>query len=81
MGKTIDEWTWETCLYNENKKILDEMIIVENGAVYKFKGRDYGPVLGKMLNNKADVAYQMLTSKKDFIPPNYVKDAIEWLKK
>lgn len=81
MGATVDEWTWEACIYKENKTILDEMIDVQAGAAYKFHDKDYGAVLGKMLHNKVDVAYQMLTSGKTFSVPQYVKDAIEWLRK
>ena len=57
------------------------MIAVEAGATYTFHGKDYGAVLGKMLNHKVDVAYQMLTSGKTFTVPQYIKDAIEWLRK
>ena len=80
MGKTVEEWTWEACIYNLNKQVLDELIQVRKDAKYKFHGKDYGTVLGKMLNNKADIAYQMLTSNKKFDVPQYVKDAIEWLR-
>lgn len=80
MGTTVDEWTWEACVYKENKDVLDGMITVEAGAEYKFHGKDYGVVLGKMLNNKVDVAYQMLTSNTTFVVPQYIKDAIEWLR-
>lgn len=80
MGATVDEWTWEACIYKENKAILDGMIDVQAGAAYKFHDKDYGAVLGKMLNNKVDIAYQMLTSGKIFTVPQYIKDAIEWLK-
>lgn len=81
MGKTEEEWTWEACIYKENKEVLDGMINVMEGAAYKFHDKDYGVVLGKMLNNKVDTAYQMLTSGKTFIVPKYIKDAIEWLRK
>ena len=80
MGPTVDDWTWEVCVYNENKSTLDEMIMVQEGAAYQFHGKNYGAVLGKMLTKKVDVAYQMLTSGKEFIVPQYVKDAIEWLR-
>ena len=33
------------------------------------------------LHHKVDVAYEMLTSDKTFVVPQYVKDAIEWLRK
>lgn len=81
MGETTDEWTWEACLYNKNKNVLDEIISIENGAEYKFQGKDFDPVLGKMLNNKVDAAYQILTSGRIFEIPNYVREAIEWLRK
>lgn len=80
VGATVDEWTWEACIYKENKDTLDGMIDVQAGAAYKFHDKDYGAVLGKMLNNKVDVAYQMLTSGKTFAVPQYVKDAIGWLR-
>lgn len=80
MGATVDEWTWEACIYKENKDALDGMIDVQAGAAYKFHDKDYGAVLGKMLNHKVDVAYQMLTSGKTFAVPQYVKDAIRWLR-
>lgn len=80
MGATVDEWTWEVCVYKENKAALDGMIDVQAGAAYKFHDKDYGAVLGKMLNNKVDIAYQILTSGKTFVVPQYIKDAIEWLR-
>lgn len=81
MGATVEDWTWEACIYKENKGALDGMIAVRAGAAYKFHDKDYGAVLGKMLNHKVDVAYQMLTSGKTFVVPQYIKDAIGWLRK
>lgn len=79
MGATTDEWTWEICVYSVNKVELDGMIKVQAGAKYLFHEKDYGAVPGKMLNNKVDTAYQMLTSGKDFAMPQYIKDAIAWI--
>lgn len=79
MGATMDDWTWEACVYNCNKEKLDDMIRVCAGAQYLFHGMDYGQVLGKMLANKVDTAYQMLTAEEEFVIPGYVEDAIEWL--
>lgn len=79
MGETTDNWTWEICMYNANKSLLDTMITVQSGADYLFHGVDYGKVPGKMLNNKVDTAYQMLTSGEKFEIPQYVKDAITWI--
>lgn len=39
-------WTWEACIYKENKDTLDGMIDVQAGAAYKFHDKDYGAVLG-----------------------------------
>lgn len=82
MSETLDdEWTWEACIYKVNKEILDKMIVVQQSATYKFYDKDYGLVLGKMLNNKVSTAYQMLTSGEIFNIPKYVEDAIEWIRK
>lgn len=79
MGSDVENWTWEACVYSINKTLLDEMIAIKPGAQYLFHGRDYGAVLGKMLNNKADTAYSMLMSDRDFEVPQYIKDAIAWI--
>lgn len=79
MGLTEDDWTWEICIYNINKAVLDEIIEIQQGAKYLFHEKDYGVVLGKMLNNKVDTAYQMLTSGVTFEIPQYIKDAIRWI--
>lgn len=79
MASDVKEWTWEVCIYELNKAKLEELIEIQAGAKYLFHERDYGPILGKMLNNKVDVAYLMLTSGEDFEPSQYVKDAITWI--
>lgn len=78
-AKVMEDWTWEACVYNCNKEKLDTMIQVQDGAEYLFHRTNYGQVLGKMLNNKVDTAYQMLISEEDFVIPGYVEEAIEWL--
>ena len=80
MASNTAEWTWEVCIYNENKPLLDELVKVEAGAKYLFHHEDCGAVLGKMLNNKVDVAYSMLMSGKVFSSPKYVEDAIKWIR-
>lgn len=79
MGETMDDWTWEACVYNCNKERLNNIIQVREGAQYLFHGNNYGQVLGKMLANKVETAYQMLISGEEYIIPRYVEDAIEWL--
>ena len=79
MACNVKDWTWEVCIYEMNQAKLGQLIEVQAGAKYLFHEKDYGPVLGKMLNNKVDVAYSILTSGEDFEPPHYVKDAITWI--
>lgn len=80
MAESVEEWTWEICMYNYNKSILDKIIKVKADKKYLYHGEDFGAVLGKMLNNKVDTAYKILKSNENFEIPQYVKDAIEWLK-
>jgi len=79
MDQDVNNWTWEVCLYNLNKQLLEDVIEVRDDADYLVHGNNYGKVLGKMLNNKVLTAYQLLTLEKDFKIPQYVKDAILWL--
>ena len=46
---------------------------------YLHDGKDYGKVLGKMLNNKVEIAYQILIQEMDLEIPNYIKEAFEWI--
>ncbi len=74
-----DNWTWEKCFYVLNQQTLDSLIEIQENANYLFHEKDYGKVLGKMLNNKVDTAYTMLNSGIDFVIPQYIQDAIKWL--
>lgn len=79
MSSDVKGWTWEACIYELNRTELDKLVEIQPAAKYLFHEKDYGPVLGKMLNNKVDVAYSMLISGKTFTAPQYVKDAITWI--
>lgn len=79
MDKDIDNWTWETCIYKLNKNYFENEIHVENNAEYLFHGKDFGKVLGKMLNNKVETAYQVLSKGYELNIPTYVEDAIKWI--
>jgi predicted ATP-dependent endonuclease of OLD family len=82
MDEDIKKWTWEVCLYNKNKELMKRFIKVQEGAKYKIKGREFDAQLGKMLNNKVDTAYQLLKSNKidELEIPNYILEALQWLK-
>ena len=76
-----DEWTWEAAIYHRNISLMEELTEVKNGADYLFHNQDYGQILGKMLNNKVDIAYKMLNTEKEYSIPNYVKEAFKWIRK
>lgn len=79
LDSNTDNWTWEKCFYALNQQTLDSLIEIQENANYLFHEKDYGKVLGKMLNNKVDTAYTMLNSGIDFEIPQYIQDAIKWL--
>lgn len=75
----INRWTIEVCLYNDNKAKLDEIIEIDPNADYRFHGEDYGKKLGKMLNNKAEMAYKLLKIE-ELVVPSYIREAMKWIK-
>ena len=79
MAENIQDWTWEVCIYKENQALLDKLVETQPGAQYLFHDKNYGPVLGKMLNCKVDTAYLMLKSAQEYEAPQYVKEAITWI--
>lgn len=80
MDDNIANWTWEACFYNLNTEILNKIIKIEPKAKYLYNGNYYGQVLGKMLNNKTEVAYLMYNEEFVFEVPDYIKGALEWIK-
>ena len=75
----INRWTIEVCLYNDNKAKLDEIIEIDPNADYCFHGEDYGKKLGKMLNNKAEMAYKLLKID-ELVVPSYIREAMKCIK-
>lgn len=75
-----DGWTWEANIYSLNRALIEGLITLQDGAQYLFHGRDYGLYLGKMLNNKVEIAYQLLPETLKLQCPQYVKDAFEWIR-
>ena len=73
-------WTWEANIYSLNKTLIESLITLQDGAQYLFHGKDYGLYLGKMLNNKVETAYQLLSQIGVLQCPTYVKDAFEWIR-
>ncbi|WP_405380826.1 ATP-dependent nuclease [Phascolarctobacterium sp.] len=80
LSTNTEDWTWEVCLYKLNNVVLDTIIEVHEESNYLFHKRNYGAVLGKMLNNKVETAYKMLLSEEKFKVPQYIEEAIKWLR-
>lgn len=67
-----DRYTFEVCLYQDNIEICDTLFGV---------GRRTLSVQEYMLKNKANCAYELLAQDaSDVVSPNYIKEAIEWIK-
>lgn len=81
----INNWTWEVCLLNKNRNMLEDLINPKEGCEYLYKGKNMGdPILGYMLNNKVEIAYKIVEYIEEggFINiPDYLKKAIEWIRK
>jgi len=75
-----DGWTWEANIYALNKTLIETLITVQDGAQYLFHGKDCGPYLGKMLNNKVETAFQLLPKVRELQCPQYVLEAFEWIR-
>lgn len=75
-----DGWTWETNIYALNKTLIESLITIQDGAQYLFHGKDYGPYLGKMLNNKVETAFLLLDKVRELQCPQYVLEAFEWIR-
>ena len=80
----LENFTLEVCIYKLNESKLKDIIKTQEKSKYNFKGINYGdvgvPHLGKMLNNKVDIAYTMIKENHKWDMPSYVKEAIEWIK-
>lgn len=79
-----NNWTWEVSLYNLNKELLESKIPLQKGSKYSYKcnnGIEYTGCLGKMLNQKTDIAY-LLSTETDIklIYPDYFKECVEWIR-
>lgn len=62
--------TFEVCLYNDNKEVLDN----------EFKKIRTNTALNFMLANKAEAAFRILEHHaSDIIVPQYIQDAIKWI--
>lgn len=67
-----DRYTFEVAIYQDNTEICDELFSA---------GRKTLRVQDYMLQNKADVAFELLDKRSNEIAtPKYIREAIEWIK-
>jgi predicted ATP-dependent endonuclease of OLD family len=71
--KDNKRYTFEVAVYQDNIKLCDDL--------WK-AGRKTLSVQDYMLKNKADVAFELLDKKSsEIVTPEYIKEAIEWIRK
>lgn len=69
--KDPERWTFEVCVYQDNKVACDELFA---------PGRKTLSVQDYMLANKTEVALALLKAKKGALAaPAYLREAIEWI--
>jgi len=69
--ENVSRSTFEICIYEDNKNVLDDLFSKERRTLTV---QDY------MLKNKADCAFLILDSNTDITVPQYILDAIRWIK-
>jgi putative ATP-dependent endonuclease of the OLD family len=70
--KDIERSTFEICLYEDNKTACDELFEQQRRTLIV---KDY------MLTNKSEAAFILLQDKaNELCPPNYITEAIQWIK-
>lgn len=68
---SVNRTTFEVCLYNDNKSLCDDVFAASRRKL---------SVLGYMLANKADAAFELLQEKQaDLVAPLYIQEAIKWI--
>ena len=71
--KNNNKYTFEVVLYQENQNICDDLFSM---------GRKTLSVQDYMLQNKADIAFELLDKKSiELNTPGYIREAIEWIRK
>lgn len=67
-----DRYTFEICLYQDNGTICNDLF---QGRRKSLSVQDY------MIKNKAEVSFELLDNEaNDINTPQYIKDAIQWIK-
>lgn len=76
----IDNFTFEVCLYSENKKILFDINLQKPKTIPEYMGERTNKDLAYMLKNKTESAMYIANSYgNDIKAPKYIEDGIKWL--
>lgn len=80
--ESIDNYTFEVCLYNENKKVIEDHYTIGKGTKAEYEGKEIPQKLAYMLKNKTLSAMKLAEEFKksgDLRLPKYIGGGIEWL--
>lgn len=78
MSQDTKERTWEVCFYNQNKEKLTKLLGGERRSRKPTTSEDV--ILKRMLDHKVETAYKMFLSNTQFRIPDYITDALQWIK-
>lgn len=79
MDKSKDNFTLEAAIYNSNKEFLDNLY-KDKGTLAEYKNEPMNKALAHMLKNKTEVALELENEIGNLIIPEYICEAIQWIK-
>lgn len=75
--------TFEICLYNDNKVLIQKNLTLQQNAIYDHKYANGDKYLGRMLNDKTGTALELVKNPaviQEMIIPDYIKNAFDFIK-
>lgn len=81
-SNSIDEFTFEVCLYNRNLSHLKKISQIKPGTKAEYRKKECDKNLAYMLKNKTEVALRISEEppyKESILLPEYIREGIEWL--
>lgn len=79
---SIDEFTFEVCLFNKNLSALKSISSIKPGTKPKFRGSKIDKNLAYMLKNKTETALRITEEseyKSNIVLPDYIQEGIKWI--
>lgn len=76
------EFTWEVCLKNRNKELVERVLKIMPGAKYTVNGEELeDKVLAYMLLHKVDASLKLINSNERIVIPAHLESLFTWIKK